>query len=180
MGMHKFALIAGLAAFGLTVSGCKAQVKAGADAGLVSDAIKADEKKWNDQFKSKDLEGLIAHYADDAFFVAPGVSGASGSTAIRKAYADALADNYFTISFANDKIDAASSGDVAYSRGHFSEKYQDPKSKQIVSDSGSYLTVYKKQADGSWKAVEDFAVADPATRKEEAPTAATPVKKISM
>lgn len=178
MGMHRIALIGVVAAFAVSVSSCKAANKAGADSGSVSDAIKADEKKWNDQFKSKDLEGLIAHYTDDAFFVAPGVPGASGSTAIRKAYADGLADNYFELSFASDKID--SSGDLAYARGHFSEKYQDPKSKQIVSHSGTYITVYKKQADGGWKAVEDIAVADPATEKTAPATAATPAKKINL
>ena len=62
---------------------------------------------------------------------------------------------------------------------HFSEKYQDPKSKKIDSDSGTYITVFKKQADGSWKAVEDIAAADPATRKESSPDV-TPPKMISM
>jgi len=178
-GTHKVIALAGSAAFALTLGGCQEGASAG-DATIVTTALKADEKKWNDQFKSKDLEGLIGHYADDAFFVAPGVPGANGSTDIRKAYADALADNYFTLSFASDRIDAAGSGDMAYARGHFSEKYQDPKSKQIVSQGGSYLTVYKKQADGSWKAVEDLAAADPATHKEEAPKAAVPAKMISM
>ena len=178
-GAHKFIALAGAAMFALSLGGC--QKGAGAsDTASVASAIKADEKKWNDQFNSKDQEGLVSHYADDAFFSAPGVPAANGSMEIRKAYSEALTDNYFSISFASDKIDVAGSGDMAYSRGHFSEKYQDPKSKKIVSDSGSYVTVYKKQQDGSWKAVEDFAVADPATRKESAPAAATPVKKISM
>ena len=177
---HGLALVAGAAAATLALGGCQKAGGAGASASAVSDALKADEKKWNDQFKSKDLEGLLSHYADDAFFVAPGVPGANGSTEIRKAYSDALADNYFTISFASDRTDVAGSGDMAYTRGHFSEKYQDPTSKKIVSDSGTYITVYKKQADGSWKAVEDIAVADPATRKEEAATAATPAKKINL
>jgi uncharacterized protein (TIGR02246 family) len=175
---HKLVAVTGAAAFALAIGGCQKTAGAGASAGSFSDAIKADEKKWNDQFKSKDLEGLMGHYADDAFFVAPGVPSADGSTAIRKAYAEALTDNYFTISFASDKIDG--SGDLAYARGHFSEKYQDPKSKQIVAHSGSYITVYKKQQDGSWKAVEDIAVADPATEKMTAPTAATAAKKINL
>ena len=42
------------------------------------------------------------------------------------------------------------SGDLAYSRGHFTEKHEDPRTLKIVTTSGSYLTVYKKQPDGSW------------------------------
>ena len=168
-----FALL-GVAGVALLSAAC--QKAASTDPAAVTSAIKADEKKWNEQFKSKDLEGLLSHYTDDAFFVAPGAPAANGSTDIRKLYSDALTDHYFEVNFASDKIDV--SGDLAYARGHFSEKYQDRKSLKIVSDSGSYLTVFKKQADGSWKAVEDIAAADPATRKEET-AVATPPKMVS-
>ena len=148
--------------------------------GAVQSAIKADEKKWNDQFKSKDMEGLLSHYADDAFFIAPGVDAADGATAVRKAYAEGLNDKNFDINFASDKIDVAASGDLAYARGHFSEKYTDPRLSQVMSHTGSYITVYKKQADGSWKAVEDFAAAEPGSEKPVAGPVAKPAKLISM
>jgi ketosteroid isomerase-like protein len=174
-GKCRFAVLTGAAAAALTLGACNKGAGA-EDASAVQTALKADEKKWNEDFKDKNLEGLLSHYAGDAFFVAPGVT-ANGSTEIRKAYAEALSDNDFSVTFGSDKIDV--SGDLAYARGHFSEKYQDRKSGQIVSDSGSYLTVYRKQADGSWKAVEDIAAADPATRKETS-AVAKPAKMISM
>lgn len=149
------------------LSGCAKAPDGKADAGAVKDSIKADEKAWNAQFKAKDNEALVGHYADDAYFVAPGVKPADGSTAIRKVYADASTDAAFSIQFASDKIDA--SGDLAYARGHFSEKYTDPKTGKVMTNSGSYITVYKKQSDGSWKAVEDFAVADPDSAKAVVP-----------
>src|SRR5438067_1904186 len=62
--VHKTLLAAGAAAFALSLSGCNKSAGA-ADASAVQTAIKADEKTWNDQFKSKDLEGLLSHYADD-------------------------------------------------------------------------------------------------------------------
>ena len=175
--INRSAALIGAAASALLVGACN-QSGGKSDPAAAEKAIKADQVKWNDDFKAKNLEALLSHYADDAFFVAPGVQ-AEGSTAIRKLYAGALADNYFSVELASDKVDVASSGDLAYSRGHFSEKGQDPKTKKIVSDSGWFLTVYKKQADGSWKAVEDFAAADPSKQKETAPTV-TPPKMISM
>jgi hypothetical protein len=33
----------------------------------------------------------------------------------------------------------------------------DPATKQPIHDKGSYATVYKKLADGTWKAVSDIA-----------------------
>jgi uncharacterized protein (TIGR02246 family) len=180
--VHKALLLGGAAAFALALGGCTAKTGgAGAtDVSAVQTALKADEKKWNDQFKDKNLEGLVSHYAADAYFIAPGVKAANGSTEIRKAYADGLNDTNFDISFASDKVDVASSGDFAYTRGHFTEKYTDPKTGQVMSNSGSYLTVFKKQADGSWKAVEDFAAAEPGSEKPVATPVAKPAKMISM
>jgi uncharacterized protein (TIGR02246 family) len=173
---RSFALF-GVAALALAAGGCGKQDKA--DPAAVANIIKADQQKWNDQFKAKDQEGLLSHYADDAYFVAPGAPPVSGSTDIRKAYADGLTDHYFSVTFASDKVDVAQSGDLAYARGHFTETHQDPKSHQIVTQSGPYITIYKKQADGSWKAVEDFAAADPTMTKEKSPVVTGP-KMISF
>ena len=38
----------------------------------------------------------------------------------------------------------------------------DPATKKPLESTGSYLTVWQKQADGSWKAVEDFITPGPA------------------
>jgi uncharacterized protein (TIGR02246 family) len=176
------AALLGAAALALALGGCNKSAQAGGgDADSIKQAIKADETKWNEQFKSKDMEGLASHYADDAYFVAPGVAAADGSTEIRKAYAVVSTDKNFEIHFAADKIDVAGSGDLAYARGKFTEKYTDPKTGQVMTDSGSYITVYKKQDDGSWKAVEDFAAADPGTTKPvPAGKPVTRAKMVSM
>jgi uncharacterized protein (TIGR02246 family) len=173
--------LAGTVALAVALGGCsKANEAAGAAANPqdVTQAIKADEAKWNKQFAAKDQEGLVDHYADDAYFVAPGVAGTEGSTPIRQIFANASTDPAFEVHFKSDKIDVAKSGDLAYARGKFSEKYTDKATGKVMSDSGSYLTVYKKQGDGSWKAVEDFAVADPDSAKAVEP--GKPVTRAKM
>jgi uncharacterized protein (TIGR02246 family) len=177
--------LSGLTAMTLALTACQQSAVSGgnADPAAAKKAIAAAEKKWSEQFQAKpaDLEALLGNYAEDAFFIAPGVKSANGSTEIRQAYANGLADPNFTISFASDKIDVASSGELAYSRGHFTEKFTDPKSGQVMNTSGSFLTVWKKQQDGSWKAEEDFAASDPDTTKPAAPAKpATRAKMVSF
>ena len=158
------------AALAMALGGCdKAAGSKSGDPDAAKKAIQADEAKWNEQFKSKDTEGLVGHYSDDAFFAAPGLAGTEGSTNIRQVYANASTDPAFELHFKSDKIDVSKSGDMAYSRGKFDEQYTDRKTGNVMSDSGSYITVYKKQDDGSWKAVEDFAAADPGTAKPVPP-----------
>lgn len=179
-GVGRALALAGTAVLAITLAGCERHAGNGgsASADSAKAAIKADEKSWNAQFKSKDLEGLLGHYADNAYLVAPGVKPASGSMEIRKAYADATSDQAFDVTFASERIDVAASGDLAYARGRFTEKYTDPKTQKVMTDSGSYVTIYKKQADGGWKALEDFAVADPDSTKPVEP--AKPATRAKM
>jgi uncharacterized protein (TIGR02246 family) len=179
--MTKLIALLGASAIMMSTSACeKYDTKSGgADAASVTAAIQADEKAWNDQFKAKDQNALTARYADDAYFVAPGAPPASGSTAIAKVYAEALSDPAFSVSFASDKIAVSSAGDMAVSRGHFSEKHTDPKTSKLMTSSGGYVTVYKKQADGSWKVTDDITSA---SETKEVPPAkpATHAKMVSF
>lgn len=183
-GARTFAALAATAALTITLSACeKYEGHRGGheamDSAAAKDAVKAGEKAWNEQFKAKNTEALVGHYADDAFFVAPGVKPAEGATAIRQVYAQVGTDKNFSIQFASDKVEA--SGDLAYGRGHFTETYTDPKTGKVMTDSGSYITVYKRQEDGSWKAVEDFAAADPDSAKPVEPgKPATRAKMVSF
>ncbi len=162
-------VMVGAAAVSLSLAGCN-KASAGADTESIRQKIKADETKWNKDFKAKDTEALAEHYADDAYFVAPGVT-AEGSTPIRQVFANASTDPAFEVQFSSDKIGVAASGDLAYARGKFTEKHTDKKTGKVMTGSGSYITVYKKQDDGSWVAVEDFAAEDPSSVKAVPPEA---------
>jgi ketosteroid isomerase-like protein len=132
------------------------------DIAAIKAAITADEKAWSDQFQARprSLDALVARYTADADFVTSGVK-ANGSANIRKAYEEGLKDPNFNFTFAADQVDVAASGDLAYARGRFKETYTDAATDKPKSDTGSFITVYKKQEDGSWKVVQDWAVADP-------------------
>jgi uncharacterized protein (TIGR02246 family) len=182
--IQKTAMIAGAAALACSLGACEKYATSGgakSDPAAVTKTIKADEAKWNQQVKAKDTEGLAGHYADDAFFVAPGAPPADGSTAIRQFFANASTDPALEVEATSDKIDVAASGDMAYARGHFTEKYTDRKTGKVMSDKGSYLAIYKKQPDGSWKIVQDVAAADPTSVKEVPPgKPATRAKMVSF
>jgi ketosteroid isomerase-like protein len=48
----------------------------------------------------------------------------------------------------------AHSGDLGYTIGAYEMTFNDPTGK-TVSDKGKYVTVWKKQKDGSWKVLLD-------------------------
>ena len=118
------------------------------------DAVKATEADMVKAFSAKDAAGLTSHYAGDAVLAVPGRT-VTGTDAIGKANAEDLKDPAFKLSLTNRAAEA--SDDLGYTTGSYSVSYTDPKSKQVVNGAGTYVTVFKKQSDGSWKAVADIA-----------------------
>jgi len=62
------------------------------------------------------------------------------------------------------KIDVAQSGDLAYSVGNWQLKGKDPSGNEVTR-TGKYITVWRKQKDGSWKVVADTGTIDPPAKK---------------
>ena len=148
----------------LAVTACK---PAGKDAPKVDTAteeaaIRAKEAGWMEAYNKHDAAALAGQYEDDASLASNGVALMTDAAG-RGAFLDGFAaDPALKVDFASDRIIIAKSGDLASSRGHYSFTYTDPATKQPKTESGSYLTVYRKSADGSWKAAEDFTTPGPA------------------
>jgi uncharacterized protein (TIGR02246 family) len=121
-------------------------------------ALKDTEVQWNNDFAAKDFDKLVAHYTDDATFMVGGSPEAVGKNAIQKEYKDLLADPNLSIKFESTKSEVAKSGDLAYTQGTYAMTVTDPVTKKVINDKGSYVTVWKKQPDGSWKAVQDATI----------------------
>jgi uncharacterized protein (TIGR02246 family) len=132
------------------------------DTAAIAQQIRDSERQWNAAYAARDSARLAAQYAPDAALANPGAALVSGGDAIRTAVTGYAADKNLKVNFASDRIQVAASGDLAYSRGHFTMQSTDPSTGKPRSDSGSYLTVWQKQTDGSWKAVEDFVTPGPA------------------
>jgi uncharacterized protein (TIGR02246 family) len=120
-----------------------------------ADAVKKVEQEMLAGFKAKDAAKVTSYYADDAVVAMPGQDAVSGRDGISKAIANDMKDSAFSIDFANQ--DAQASGDLAYTRGTFNVTFTDPGTKKKGTMSGNYVTVFRRQADGSWKAVADYA-----------------------
>jgi ketosteroid isomerase-like protein len=84
-----------------------------------------------------------------------------------------LKDPAFKLTFAADKVDVSASGDLAVTTGTYKATFTDPATKKITHEEGGYVTAYKEQDDGSWKAVSDInAAAAPAPAATAAPAKA--------
>lgn len=125
------------------------------DSAADADAVKKVEQDMVAAFKAKDVAKVASYYADDAVMATPGRDSATGRDAISKAIGEDMKDAAFSIDLANQ--DAQASGDLGYTRGTFNVTFTDPGTKKKGTMSGNYVTVFRRQTDGSWKAVADYA-----------------------
>lgn len=169
--MRVLAKICGLAAVGLMMSACNqaAPDTHDADVKAISDA----ESRWNQAYAAKDLDKIMTYYADDAVVMAPGSPATVGRDAIRGELKQMVADPPFSLTFTASKVEVAKSGELGYTMGSYKMTITDPASHKVINDHGTYVTTYRKGANGAWKAVADIATS------EVPPTPATPpaVKK---
>ena len=123
-----------------------------------TDAVNRTAQEILAALLAKDSAKVNSYYAPDAVIATAGRPAAKDGRAVSKAIRDDIADPNFKMSLSNEKTEVAGSGDLAYRRGSFKITFTNPQTKQAENADGTYLTVFRKQADGSWKVVEDFGV----------------------
>ncbi len=148
----------------LLLAGCNSAPPAPAtpavDVAAEQGKIRDLETAWAAAALAKDLEKSVSFYADDAILLNAGVPAAKGKDAIHAAWKDMLADPNGKLAFTTQRVDVSASGDLASTSGSYTMTMTNPKTKKPVEDKGTYITVYKKQADGNWKAIEDVATSE--------------------
>ena len=117
-------------------------------------ALRETDLAWAKAGAAKDLERTLSFLADDATEMAPNVPAATGKAALRKVWGDMFKQPGFAMTWEPTKVEVAGSGDLGYSIGRYQHKMQGRDGKPML-DHGKYVTVWKKQPDGSWKAIVD-------------------------
>jgi uncharacterized protein (TIGR02246 family) len=151
-------LLSGAAACDKSGTGGNAAAgNSGASAASAADEIKRVEQDMLAAWKAKDAARLASYYTGDAVVATPGAPLVTGHDAIVKSVEADLKDPAFSLDYANADTRVAGSGDLAYTRGTFRVSFTNPQTKKPQNMSGNYLTVFARQADGGWKAAQDFA-----------------------
>ena len=110
--------------------------------------ILAADRQWAQS--TTNLEAFASHLAAEANFYAPGAPAHRGAEAFRRAFGELSKIPGFSLSWIADKAEVSSSGDLGYSTGTYTATFGD------TTDKGKYVTIWRRQSDGSWKVVEDM------------------------
>lgn len=108
------------------------------------------EAEWKQAYEAGDAASLASLYAEDAVYMAPYMGAIRGRAAIQTRLAEAMGEmtsRQITI----DRTDAGASGDLAYGIGTYNLQMGLEGMDEPMNDNGKYVTLSKRDADGSWK-----------------------------
>lgn len=120
-----------------------------------SDALRGADEAWMKVFSAKDVEKSVAFCEEKGAVLSPNAPIAEGKEAIAKSFAGFFTLPNLKLTWHADKVAVARSGELGYTSGTYQMTFSDPAGKTIP-DKGKYVTVWEKQADGSWKVLLDI------------------------
>lgn len=121
--------------------------------------------------EAKDAEAAAALYSEDAMVMPPGAPAVKGRAAIEAFWRKMMLSAIRRVTLAT--TDLGMSGDIAYETGTYTLDLTLPDGSP-ASDGGKYITLMRRQADGSWKMTHDMWSSDaPAPASASAQDAAS-------
>ncbi|PYQ15780.1 MAG: hypothetical protein DMF80_07745 [Acidobacteria bacterium] len=117
-------------------------------------AVQRADSAMSEATARRDLAGFLAFLSEDVWFIPNGAETAVGRDGVARLWAALFQERGPTLTWRPTEPDVASSGDLAYTRGEFESKGTDREGKPSTR-TGRYLTVWRKQVDGSWRVAVD-------------------------
>jgi ketosteroid isomerase-like protein len=142
----------GYAVLTLALPACQRPVPA-ADAGQMRAELLQAERNFAAASARSGVEAWVAAFDSNGAEISSG-GVVRGSAAIRAHMTPQLADTAVLLSWAPDTSDASISGDLGYTIGRW--KLTPRARPDSALAHGTYVTIWKRQANGAWKAVVDI------------------------
>src|SRR5712691_3365042 len=121
--------------------------------------VLARDREWSQTDITKSVDKFMSFYAPEASIYPPGMPVANGPAAIRAVLMPMAQLPGFALQWSPTKANMTASGDLGYTAGSYALTVNDPTGKPTI-ERGKYVEVWKKQADGAWKVLEDIFNAD--------------------
>ena len=126
-----------------------------ADTDAMEKALTRLDDDWSKAAATRDADRMASFYAEDAIAYPPNEPIAIGRAAAKKVWASYFADPTFSISWKTVHAGVSTSGDLGFTAGTYENSFKGPDGK-LVKEKGKYVCTWRKEKDGTWKAIHDI------------------------
>jgi ketosteroid isomerase-like protein len=134
----------------MLTSGCKKR-DTQVDPKASEAAVRAADASWSRAAKAHDLTAVFSYYASDAVVLPADAQMSTDKLGMQKAWSQML-NKDTDLEWTPMWVEASKSGDIVYVVGSYTQTIRATKGKAAKTEHGKYMSVWKKQPDGSWKA----------------------------
>jgi len=109
-------------------------------------------RTFNEAPQDKRADQWMSYFAENA--TVPATPPLAGKQALSEHYQKVFANPDLTLKWEPTKGEVFAGGKMGYTVGKYTARYKD-KDAKAMEETGTYITIWKKQDDGSWKIVAD-------------------------
>jgi ketosteroid isomerase-like protein len=117
-------------------------------------ALRQADNDWSEVSASKDVKRYMDFYDKDAIVIDYNGQITKDKEAVLKSITASFLIPGFSLTFHNENAVVAKAGDLGYTTGSWDNQWNNDKG-ELMKAHGPYLVIWKKQIDGSWKAIVD-------------------------
>ncbi len=121
-----------------------------ADHIAIADEVRADVRATVDAFNARDAERAVRSNAPDFIQMFHGQANADNDANLANTRAQ-LADPAVKLTIGDELVEVAEAGDMVFYSNRYAYDFTDPDSGKIVTETGNWVLVYKRQPDGTLK-----------------------------
>jgi len=100
------------------------------------------------------VDGVVAVWAEDGVLMPPGHPSVHGRDALERYFSRLFSERRFTFTFTSSHI--VVDGDIAIERVEYTASAWPREGGPAVEDHGKGVHVFRRQADGTWKLLQDI------------------------
>jgi ketosteroid isomerase-like protein len=134
------------------------------DTNAEGEALMQVSREWSKLAGTDSIDKMLSYWADDAVVMSPGQPPIKGKKAIREMIESTSKIPGFKISWEPLSVVVSKSGDLAYMIEQNQITVNDSLGNPLTEFNKS-VTIWRKEADGSWKNIVDMWNADPSQKK---------------
>ena len=136
----------------LFASGCNSKIETNVDDDIA--AINDIWVSYSSSLNDGDIDAWLSLWTEDGVQMPPGEAPVVGMEQLRQRNGGAL--GLFTVEIDIDNQEVGVAGVLAFSRGVYTATFSPKDGSQPIPVDGKFMTILKRQSDGSWKIHRDI------------------------